>query len=113
LATRRGIIALADVTAQAQFMVYKDLAVLLDIGYDTRTLRNGSGWRGAHMALIKLKHKGQMTLPAEIRDRLQLQRGDLLEATTDGRSVILTPKTLIDREALKAGEGRKSTSIHK
>lgn len=41
----RGIIALADVTAQAQFMVYKDLAVLLDIGYDTRTLRNGSGWR--------------------------------------------------------------------
>jgi len=59
------------------------------------------------MPLVKLKHKGQMTIPAEIRDRLQLQQGDLLEATTDGRSVILTPKALVDREALPGGEDRK------
>ena len=59
------------------------------------------------MPLVKLKHKGQMTIPAEIRDRLQLQQGDLLEATTDGRSVILTPKALVDREAMTGTEDRK------
>ena len=59
------------------------------------------------MTLVKLKHKGQMTIPAEIRDRLQLQQGDLLEATTDGRSVILTPKALVDREAVPGGEDRQ------
>jgi AbrB family looped-hinge helix DNA binding protein len=60
------------------------------------------------MPLVKVKQKGQMTIPAEIRDRLQLQQGDLLEATTDGRSVILTPKALVDREAASK-EAREST----
>jgi AbrB family looped-hinge helix DNA binding protein len=64
------------------------------------------------MPLVKIKHKGQMTIPAEIRDRLQLQQGDLLEATTDGRSVILTPKALVDREAVNVGE-RKTIEMHK
>jgi AbrB family looped-hinge helix DNA binding protein len=59
------------------------------------------------MPLVRIKYKGQMTIPAEIRDRLQLQQGDLLEATTDGRSVILTPKALVDREALTGRDDRK------
>ena len=37
------------------------------------------------MALIKLQPKGQMTIPAEIWDQLQLQRGPA-EASTDGRA---------------------------
>lgn len=49
------------------------------------------------MPLVKIKHKGLMTLPAEIRDRLQLHQGDLLEATTDGRSVIRRPDRREDR----------------
>lgn len=61
------------------------------------------------MSLVKIKHKGQMTIPVEIRDRLQLHQGDLLEATTDGRSVILTPKALVDREATQDGASSKST----
>jgi AbrB family looped-hinge helix DNA binding protein len=62
--------------------------------------------------LVKLKQKGQMTIPAEIRDQLQLRQGDLLEATTDGRSVILTPKALVDREVIPGGEDRK-LEVHK
>jgi AbrB family looped-hinge helix DNA binding protein len=50
------------------------------------------------MALVRLKPKGQMTIPAELRDRLRLQQGDLLEVSTDGRAIILVPKTVIDRE---------------
>ena len=53
------------------------------------------------MPLVKLKQKGQMTIPAEIRDQLQLRQGDLLEARTDGRSIILVPKAIVDREALE------------
>jgi AbrB family looped-hinge helix DNA binding protein len=64
------------------------------------------------MPLVRIKYKGQMTIPAEIRDRLQLQQGDLLEATTDGRSVILTPKALVDREAL-IGEDDRKREVHR
>lgn len=60
------------------------------------------------MPLIKLKHKGQMTIPAEIRDQLQLQQGDLLEASTDGRAIILVPKAVVDREAFEGERSHKS-----
>lgn len=50
------------------------------------------------MPLVKLKPKGQMTIPAALRDRLRLRQGDLLEVSTDGRAIILVPKAVIDRE---------------
>ena len=60
------------------------------------------------MPLVKLKQKGQMTIPAEIRDQLKLRQGDLLEARTDGRSIILVPKAIVDREALVGERGHES-----
>ena len=60
------------------------------------------------MPLVKLKQKGQMTIPAEIWDQLQLRQGDLLEARTDGRSIILVPKVIVDREALEGERGHES-----
>jgi antitoxin PrlF len=35
-----------------------------------------------------------MTLPKEIRDRLNLRPGDRLEVATDGDRIIMTPSTL-------------------
>jgi antitoxin PrlF len=35
-----------------------------------------------------------MTLPKEIRDRLNLKPGDRLDVSTDGDYIILTPSTL-------------------
>lgn len=35
------------------------------------------------MTLVKLKQKGQMTLPAELRRALSLKEGDLLEANVE------------------------------
>ena len=49
------------------------------------------------MALVRLKQKGQMTIPADIRARLQLRAGDLFEATTEGSAIVLIPKRVIDR----------------
>lgn len=52
--------------------------------------------------LIKLKQKGQLTLPAEIRRALKLGQGDLLEAEVEDGQIVLRPKVLLDRkEAVK------------
>ncbi len=51
------------------------------------------------MALVKLKQKGQMTLPAEIRTALSLKEGDLLEVSVEDGKVSLSPKMVVDRRA--------------
>ena len=50
-------------------------------------------------SLVRLKQKGQVVIPDEIRQKLQLSEGDFFEVTTDGRRVIFTPKkvTIADR----------------
>ncbi len=58
----------------------------------------------ATVALIKLKQKGQMTLPAEIRSALALKEGDLLEANIENGRVFLRPKTVVDRDRQAAVE---------
>ena len=50
------------------------------------------------MTLVKLKQKGQMTLPAELRETLALNEGDLLEATIEDGKIMLTPMLLINRD---------------
>jgi antitoxin MazE len=55
--------------------------------------------RGETMSLVKLKGKGQMTLPVEIREQLSLDEGDLLEANVEKGKIVLTPKTVVDRAA--------------
>ena len=46
------------------------------------------------MAITTITTKGQMTLPKEIRDRLGLKPGDLVEVTLEGQRILLAPKTL-------------------
>jgi AbrB family looped-hinge helix DNA binding protein len=65
------------------------------------------------MPLVKLKQKGQLTLPASIRQQLGLSEGAVLEADVENGRIILIPKMVIDRqEAFKemwaiAAEARK------
>ena len=44
------------------------------------------------MPLTKLKQRGRITIPAEIRERLSLVDGDSLEATIEDGRIVLTPK---------------------
>lgn len=46
------------------------------------------------MALSTITSKGQMTLPKEVRDRLNLKPGDRLDVSIQDRRIVLTPKTL-------------------
>jgi AbrB family looped-hinge helix DNA binding protein len=49
------------------------------------------------MPYVKVKTKGQVTIPAEFRRDLHLEEGDLLEAVVERGGIFLTPKTVVDR----------------
>ena len=54
----------------------------------------------AERKLVRIQEKGQVTLPADIRRRLGLKKGDVVavEETADG--VLITPQELIASRAL-------------
>ncbi len=54
------------------------------------------------MALVKIKEKYQVTLPAALRQKAGLEVGDLLEAKVAGKKITLTPKSVPDRELAQA-----------
>ena len=49
------------------------------------------------MPYVKVKTKGQVTIPAEFRRDLNLKEGDLLEAVVERGGIVLKPKTVVDR----------------
>ena len=49
------------------------------------------------MPLVKIQHKGQMTLPSGVRTAVGLTDGDLVDVQVSGRRVIITPTMVIDR----------------
>jgi AbrB family looped-hinge helix DNA binding protein len=51
------------------------------------------------MPLVKVKPKFQVTIPTEVREAAQIAVGDILEATVQGTTIVLTPKVVVDRQA--------------
>jgi AbrB family looped-hinge helix DNA binding protein len=49
------------------------------------------------MPYVKVKTKGQVTIPAEFRRGLNLKEGDLLQASVARGGIVLKPKTVVDR----------------
>ena len=49
------------------------------------------------MPLAKVKQKGQVTIPVEIREELGLAEGDYVEVKQEERRIVLTPKEIVDR----------------
>lgn len=52
------------------------------------------------MALVTVKPKFQVTIPAKLRKSAQLREGDILEASVVEGGILLRPKALVDREAV-------------
>ncbi len=53
------------------------------------------------MALVKLKEKYQLTLPAEVCKKADLNVGDLLEAKVQGKKITLAPTVVVNREFIE------------
>ena len=49
------------------------------------------------MPLIKVIRNGQITLPAGLREELDIKEGDYLEAEVKEKEIILRPKVVLDR----------------
>ena len=54
------------------------------------------------MTLVMVKPKFQVTIPAKLRRQIDLQEGDLMEATIVEDGIFLRPKDIVDRNAAAA-----------
>jgi AbrB family looped-hinge helix DNA binding protein len=68
--------------------------------------------------LTKVTRQGQVTLPSDVRRRLSIEEGDLIEVTVEGEQVVMKPKKLIDKsqayfwtEAWQRGEREAEADI--
>jgi AbrB family looped-hinge helix DNA binding protein len=64
------------------------------------------------MALVKVKEKYQVTLPASVRKKAGLAVGDILEAELQDNKIVMTPKTLVDRELALALRDVRKGRVH-
>ena len=68
--------------------------------------------------LIKLRNKGQLTIPDHVRREVHLEEGDYLAVTVRDGTIVLEPKTVIDASQAwfwkpdwQAGERKASEDI--
>jgi len=68
--------------------------------------------------LVKLRHKGQLTIPDAVRRAVRLEEGDYLAVSVRDGAIVLEPKTVVDasqawfwKEDWQAGEREASADI--
>ncbi len=52
---------------------------------------------GIFMPLVHVKKNYQITIPSRLRNALKIKEGDLMEAEIEGESIMLRPKSVVDR----------------
>jgi AbrB family looped-hinge helix DNA binding protein len=50
------------------------------------------------MPFVKVLRGGQITMPKELREVLEIKEGDILEVQMEKNKVVLKPKVLVDRD---------------
>ena len=58
--------------------------------------RSGTN-RNVMSTLVKVQHKGQVTIPTHLRNKAGIAAGDTVEASFQQGRIVLTPKLVIDR----------------
>lgn len=54
------------------------------------------------MALVAVKNKFQVVIPRNVRKKIGLNVGDLLEASVERGKITFTPKSVVDRGILES-----------
>ena len=55
--------------------------------------------------LVKVQHKGQVTIPSRLRQQAGISEGDIVEATFQRGHIVLTPKVVLDRGVFSTADG--------
>jgi AbrB family looped-hinge helix DNA binding protein len=50
------------------------------------------------MPFVKVLRGGQITMPKELREILEIKEGDILEVQMEKNKVVLKPKVLVDKD---------------
>jgi AbrB family looped-hinge helix DNA binding protein len=50
------------------------------------------------MSFVKLKEKGQVTIPASVREQLSAHTGDIFEVAVSEGNIVLKPKEVVARK---------------
>jgi AbrB family looped-hinge helix DNA binding protein len=54
--------------------------------------------------IVRVQHKGQVTIPTRLRTQAGIAEGDLVEATFHRGKIVLTPKLVIDRSQFPSAD---------
>ena len=66
----------------------------------------------AERKLVRIQEKGQVTLPAEVRKRLGLKKGDLVAVVETPERVLIAPQEVVATQALaEIGEALKAQGL--
>lgn len=63
-------------------------------------------------SLIKVKTKFQLTLPTRVRRAMGVDVGDFFEARIQNRTIVLSPKSVIDKGISQSMRDVKSGRVH-
>jgi AbrB family looped-hinge helix DNA binding protein len=63
------------------------------------------------MTLVKLKEKGQLTIPAAVREQISANKGDVFEVAVSNGNIILKPQDVVSRKNIGTAKSRKSVDI--
>lgn len=62
--------------------------------------------------LVRVQEKGQVTLPASIRQRLGLKKGDLVSVTETREGILIRPQEIVTTQALdRIGEALREQGL--
>ena len=84
---------------------------LLDICCGPAKVKMNSSTVQPIMAIVTVKNKFQVVIPQDLRKKLGIARGDLLEARVERGRLTYTPKSLIDR--IPAGKAERQRFFEK
>ena len=60
------------------------------------------------MTLVKLKEKGQVTIPAAVREQISAHKGDVFEIGMANGNIILKPRDIVSRKRATATKTKKA-----
>jgi AbrB family looped-hinge helix DNA binding protein len=63
------------------------------------------------MTLVKLKEKGQLTIPAAVRAKISAHKGDMFEVAVANGNIVLKPQDVVSRKRNPVTKGKKGVDI--